>query len=50
MARKSKLSLCVKLVPEYLFISDTVLCEVDIGKFFFCVYIITESLEAGGVA
>lgn len=42
MAKKSKQSLCVKLVP----VSEAFLCEIGLGEFFFCVYMIAESLEA----
>lgn len=49
MARKSKLSLCVKPVPGHPPISEVFLCGVGIGEFFFCVYMIAESPEAGKI-
>lgn len=45
MARKSKLSVWVKLMLKHPLISEAFLCEVDIGEFLFCIYMIAESLE-----
>lgn len=49
IARKSKPSLCIKLMPKHLLISEVFLCEVGIGEFFFCIYMIAESLGAGEI-
>lgn len=49
MARKYKLSVCVKLMPKHPLISEAFLREVDIGEFLFCIYMIAESLETGEI-
>lgn len=47
--QKSKLSVCVKRMLKHLLISEAFLCEVDIGEFLFCMYMIAKSLETGEI-